>query len=274
MKILLCTDGSEAARQAVQFSLLLARHGDAICLLGVVEDHADAERAIRSAVETLGAELQAIGVECETKVRRGHAAEQILDEAAEWQAELIVIGQLGQRGLTRFTMGGTAARIVHYARCAVLLVKGARPTLRKMLACTGGGQPGLRDVAVAGQLAAQSGAEVIVLHVMSQVSLTEKGYRPELDAPADDLIDQRTREGEHLSVALQTLQTLGVRCTAKVRHGLVVDEITAEARDGDYDLLVIGAHAARGFSRWLLDDVTAHVLEEVPVPVLVVRGEL
>ena len=157
-------------------------------------------------------------------------------------------------------------------RCAVLLVKEARPALHKILACTGGGRPGLRDVEVAGQLAAQTGAQVTVLHVMSQVALTEKGYRPELEAPANDLIGQRTREGEHLTIALQTLQALGVNCAAKVRHGLVVDEIIAETRDGNYDLLVIGAHAARGLTRWLLDDVTAHVLEESQVPVLVVRA--
>jgi nucleotide-binding universal stress UspA family protein len=271
MKVLLCTDGSEAAHEAVKFSLLLARHGDEIRLLGVVEDHADAERSIRSALETLGVELQAIGVEYDTKKRRGYAAEQILDEAAEWQAELIVIGQLGERGLTRFIMGSTATRIVQYASCSVLLVKGARPALNKILACTGGREPGLRDVEVAGQLAAQTGSEVTVLHVMSQVALTEKGYWPELDAPANDLIGLRTREGEHLAIALQTLQTLGVNCAAKVRHGLVVDEIAAETRTGNYDLLVIGAHVAHGLNRWLLDDVTAHVLEEAQVPVLVVR---
>jgi nucleotide-binding universal stress UspA family protein len=271
MKILLCTDGSANAVQAARFGLQLARHGDAIRLLGVVEDHADAERSIHSALDSLRAELQAIEVECETKLRRGHAAEQILDEAAEWQADLIVIGQLGQRGLTRFIMGGTATRIVQYARCTVLLVKGQRPALRKMLACTGGRQPGLRDVEVAGQLAAQTGAEVTVLHVMSQVALTEKGYRPDLEAPANDLIGRRTREGEHLAIALQTLQMLGVNCAAKVRHGLVVDEIVAETREGNYDLLIIGAHVAHGLNRWLLDDVTAHVLEEAQVPVLVVR---
>ena len=270
MKILLCTDGSAEAARAARFSLLLARHGDAIRLLAVVEDHA--EQTIRRALESLGAELQAIGVECETQLRHGHAAEQILDEAAEWQADLIVVGRVGKRGLTRFSMGGTAARIVQYAPCSVLLVKEARPALRKILACTGGRQPGLRDVEAAGQLAAQTGAKVTVLHVMSQVALTEIGYRPELEAPATELIGQHTREGQHLQTALNTLRVLGVRCAAKVRHGLVVDEIAAEARDGDYDLLVIGANAARGFSRWLLDDVTAHVLDEVQLPILVVRG--
>ncbi len=272
MKILLCTDGSADATQAARFGLRLARRGsDSLRLLGVIEDHDDAEQSILSALETLGSELQTSGVAYETKMRRGHAAEQILDEAAEWQTDLIVIGQLGRRGLTRFIMGGTATRIIQYAHCSVLLVKGQRSVLQNMLVCTAGGQPGLHDVEVAGQLAAQIQAAVTILHVMSQVALTEKTYHPELEAPAAALIAQHTREGAHLETALNMLKSWGVSCTAKVRHGLVVDEIVAEARDGDYDLLIIGAHLAQGLTRWLLDDVTAHVLEETHIPILVVR---
>jgi len=149
-------------------------------------------------------------------------------------------------------------------------VKGHRPALKKILACTAGGEPGLRDVAAAGQAAVASGARVTVLHVMSQVPLTEHAYLPDLTATAEDLIARQTREGVHLRSALDQLQGRG---TAKVRHGFVVDEILAEVREGDYDLLVVGAHRARGLTRWLLDDVTAHLIEDSPVPVLVVRGE-
>jgi nucleotide-binding universal stress UspA family protein len=273
MKILLCTDGSPDAAQAARFGLRLARRGDdSLQLLGVIEDHAGAEQMIRHALETLGAELNSIGVEYQTKMRRGHAAEQILDEAAEWQADLIVIGQIGQRGLTRFIMGSTATRVVQYAPCSVLLVKGQPTALQKILVCTAGGEPGLRDVEVAGSLAAQAQAAVTVLHVMSQVALMEKTYRPELEASAEDLMAQRTREGMHLETALNMLRSLRVNCAVKVRHGLVVDEIVAEARYGAYDLLVIGAHLGHGLSRWLLNDVTAHVLEETRISVLVVRG--
>ena len=275
MKILLCTDGSADATRAARFGLRLARRGvDALQVLGVIEDDEDAERLIRSALTALETELLASGVAFETNMRRGHAAEQILDEAAEWQADLIVIGQLGRHGLTRFIMGGTATRIVQYARCSVLLVKGRRATLQRILVCTAGGEPGLRDVEVAGRLAAQTQATVTVLHVMSQVALTEKNYWPELEAPAEDLIARHTREGVHLAAALHTLNSVGVSGAARVRHGLVVDEIAAEARDGNYDLLVIGAHLARGLARWLLDDVTAHVLEETQIPILVVRGRI
>jgi nucleotide-binding universal stress UspA family protein len=107
---------------------------------------------------------------------------------------------------------------------------------------------------------------------MSQVPLSDAAYLPDLAASADDLIARHTREGLHLQSALEKLRERAPGSTAKVRHGFVVDEILAELRQGHYDLLVVGAHVARGLNRWLLDDVTAHLIEEATTPVLVVRG--
>ncbi len=271
MKILLCTDGSPAAERAVRFGMLLARDSqEPIELLGVIEDRQDTDR-IRAAMDTLGAELQMIGAVCEAKVGHGHAAEQILDEAEAWQANIIVIGQAGRRGLTRFIVGSTAMRVVQHAMCSVLLVKGERANVKKILVCTAGGEPGLRAVALAGWVAERARAAVTILHVMSQVPLSKDAYLPDLQANAEDLIARRTREGIHLQAALETLESHVVNRTAKVRHGFIIDEILAELHEGNYDLLVVGAHLARGLSRWLLDDVTARLLEETPLPVLVVR---
>jgi len=271
MRILLCTDGSPEAAKAARFGMLIARDSnEPIALLGVVERRPDTDQ-MHTAFEALGAELQSIGAQCEVKLRHGYAAEQILNEAEEWHADLIVIGQLGQRGLTRFLIGSTATRIVQYAPCSVLLVKGERSALRKILVCTAGGAPGLHDVEMAGRVAEHAQASVTVLHVMSQVPVSEDAYLPDLAATADDLIARHTREGVHLRSALETLMTRAPDCQAKVRHGFVIDEILAELRGGDYDLLVVGAHIARGLTRWLLDDVTAHLLEEAHVPVLVAR---
>jgi nucleotide-binding universal stress UspA family protein len=274
MRILLCTDGSPEAAKAAHLGMSLARGShEPIELLGVVEQRQDAEE-MRAGLETLGAELQTIGAQCDIKIRHGHAAEQILNEAEAWQADLIVVGQLGRRGLTRFFMGSTAIRIVQFAPCSVLLVKDNRSELHKILVCTAGGEPGLRDVSMAGRVAELAQAAVTVLHVMSQVPLSDAAYLPDLAANADDLIARHTREGLHLEAALKQLRERApaLSSTAKVRHGFVVDEILAELRQGDYDLLVVGAHVARGLNRWLLDDVTAHLIEEATTPVLVVRG--
>lgn len=273
MRILLCTDGSVEAAKAVRFGSLIARSSkEPIELLGVVESRRETG-ALRPGLGSLASELKQLRPDVEVKVRRGHAAEQILDEANEWRADLIVVGRSGKRGLTRFLMGGTATRIVEYAHCSVLLVKGDWGGLHRVLVCTAGGEPGLRDIDMAGRVAQLAEAHVTILHVMSQVPLAEDAYLPDLAAPAEELIARQTREGRHLQAGLETLAARSVRSTAKVRHGFVVDEIVAELREGDYDLLVIGAHIARGLTRWLLDDVTAHLLEEANLPVLVVRGE-
>jgi nucleotide-binding universal stress UspA family protein len=272
MKLLLCSDGSPAAAQAARFGMEIARGSNELVeLISVVEHPRDADK-LRSNLEALGHEIEAIGAQCSIKLRHGHAAEQILDEAAEWNADLIVLGRAGQRGLTRFLMGATAHRIIQYARCSVLLHKGDQLTLKKILACTAGSDPGLRDVDMAGQVAEQTQAEVTVLHVMSQVALSDKAYLPDLAASAEELIERQTREGQHLKAAIEKLIARSVNGRPKVRHGFVVDEILAEVREGHYDLLVVGAHSAHGLTHWLLDDVTADLLEETNLPVLVVHS--
>jgi nucleotide-binding universal stress UspA family protein len=74
-----------------------------------------------------------------------------------------------------------------------------------------------------------------------------------------------------LAQDLRLLSRHGIHPTAKVRHGLVVDEIISEARTGDYDLVVIGAHREQGWQRFLLDDLAHKILAQMDRPVLVVR---
>ncbi len=45
----------------------------------------------------------------------------------------------------------------------------------------------------------------------------------------------------------------------------------AEARSGDYDLVVIGAHPLEGWQHLLLDDLAREIITCLDRPVLVVR---
>jgi len=69
--------------------------------------------------------------------------------------------------------------------------------------------------------------------------------------------------------ALSPLQVF----TAVIRHGLVLDEIVAEAQEGQYDLLVTGAHITPGLNARLVDDLSADILLAANRPVLIVRQE-
>lgn len=59
------------------------------------------------------------------------------------------------------------------------------------------------------------------------------------------------------------------RRVARLTQGSIVDAILEFSREG-VDLIVMGAHGRRGFSRWLLGSTCAAVLEQAPCPVFVV----
>ncbi|MCK4425115.1 MAG: universal stress protein [Deltaproteobacteria bacterium] len=44
------------------------------------------------------------------------------DEAASWGADLIVMGKLGKRGVSRILLGSVAERVIEFANLPVLLV--------------------------------------------------------------------------------------------------------------------------------------------------------
>ncbi len=75
---------------------------------------------------TAKATVRDAGVEAETVLhdnfsRKVH--EQVTAEAAQWPADLIVLGTHGRRGVGRLVMGSSAEYIVRYATVPVLLVR-------------------------------------------------------------------------------------------------------------------------------------------------------
>lgn len=59
----------------------------------------------------------------EVRIRSGSPHDQILEEAAERDADLIVIATFGRTGLARYLMGSVVRHVLAGAACSVLLVK-------------------------------------------------------------------------------------------------------------------------------------------------------
>jgi len=273
MRILLCTDGSEHGQAALRFGSLIARASSKpATILGVLED--PNERALLDRALAKGQEWLAGAPTPELKVRKGHPAEEILKEVEAASYDLVVLGARGRRGITRFLMGSTAERIARYSDVPVLIVRGWLPKIEKLLICTAAGEPGLAAVEAGGKVASLVGAEVTVLHVMSQVPATYLSTRDleDLEGRADDLMAHGSREGVHLKQALALLGDMGVKARARVRHGLVVDEIMDEACGQPYDMVVIGTHIAVGWMRFLLEDVTRQLISCIDRAILVAKA--
>ena len=82
----------------------------------------DGERVLAEAK----AVVEAAGVEADTVLydrRNGQVHELVTAEAANWPADLIVLGTHGRRGVGRVVMGSSAEHILRHAPVPVLLVR-------------------------------------------------------------------------------------------------------------------------------------------------------
>ncbi|HEY9680126.1 MAG TPA: universal stress protein [Oculatellaceae cyanobacterium] len=75
------------------------------------------EEAEKLLAELFGAE-NVIG-----EVTEGYIKERILDDAKQWQADLIVVGSHGRRGFTKFLLGSVSEAIASHATCSVEIVR-------------------------------------------------------------------------------------------------------------------------------------------------------
>lgn len=217
--------------------------------------------------------LQMEDLEPQTKVRVGQPAEEIIHEAEEGRYDLIVMGEKRDPDLLTRLLGSNVKRVIEHAPCPVIIAKGRLGPIHRILLCDSGAE----SVSLLNRFIARLPAlvegdiAITVLHVMSQMTAGPGVKGKQLRASAEELIREHTPEGELLEQDVQILQKSNLRPQPKVRHGLVVDEILAEAQGGDYDLVVIGAHRGTGWERLLLDDLAQQIIEQMDRPVLVIR---
>ena len=281
MRILMASDGSDEAREAALYGAHIARAARAdVTLIGVADNAARLE-ALRTNLAVLAEEVSR-GGECQVavKVRQGFPEEQLLAETEEHFYHLVVISARGGRKTGSARMGSTARRLARYIKMPLLIVTQPRATISRVMICTSGEVQGESDARIGGAIAALVGARVTVLHVMSQIALAADARDEDLRRSAQDLIQSGAREGQHLKRLLEIMQSQGlmkVRCQLKVRHGLVLDEILAETREGSYDLVVIGAHQVpedqyKGLRLLFQENIAEDILTHTQRPILVVRA--
>lgn len=117
-RMLIATDGSETATKALRQGLdVAAGLGAEVTLLTVTND-ADAGRQL---LEKAAAEADERGVDHTTTVRSGEPAEEILTAGEEH--DLMVVGNRGMTGASRFMLGNVPNKVSHHATADLLIVK-------------------------------------------------------------------------------------------------------------------------------------------------------
>jgi nucleotide-binding universal stress UspA family protein len=189
---------------------------------------------------------------------------------------MVVAGSHRSGAFGRVASGGTAERLLHGSGCPVAVApRGYRrrvtDKLRRIGVAFVDTPDGREAVRQAADLAARSG---LPLTVLSVVAVHTNWFVPEAVRPEEETvpIEVRKEYQEALDRALAGLPE-EVRATGELLYGEVVDELSVVGERG-VDLLVCGSRGYGPVRRVLLGTVSAALLRQASVPVLVVpRGD-
>jgi len=142
-RIVVGTDGSDTAAEAVRQAIDLAKLTGAT--LSIVSAYAPVPKRriqgeqegvptdiaheigpredVNLVLDAAAATARAAGVEVRTHPVEADPADAILDVAAQIKADLIVVGNKGMTGATRFLLGSVPNKVSHHAPCSVLIVR-------------------------------------------------------------------------------------------------------------------------------------------------------
>ena len=144
-RILVPVDGSKTAQRGLKHALGLGKEqGARVRLLNVLDERflipalddfpVDPTMMIeslrttgREALADASATAEAQGIAAETAMLESggrYVSDLILEDARAWNADLIVMGTHGRRGLNRLLMGSDAERVLRATPVPVLLVRG------------------------------------------------------------------------------------------------------------------------------------------------------
>jgi nucleotide-binding universal stress UspA family protein len=272
MKILICSDGTPAAESAIELGrLLVAPLKAETTLFGIAEKSQD-QTALREALEKQAQPIRSPSVALNIIVHTGEPIREILDRTSKASYDLVVIGARWTGATGYYWRSEKTYEVIKAIQPPVLVAIGECKHLQRFLVCTGGKEFIERAIQFTGKLAAAVGASVTLLHVMAEPPAIYSDL-VRLEEDVDQLLQSKSELGTNLRQQKRELERLGVSAQVRLRHGIVIDQVFEEAREGDYDLIVTGTPQERGLLRhYIMGDLTRSILNHATCPVLVARA--
>jgi nucleotide-binding universal stress UspA family protein len=273
--LLIATNGFKGTWSSIEYGCWLASALDMkIVLLGVTEnlnpaaidDHHPLEDIFARAVEL----FQKNGVEYSLEVQNGNA-EEVIPRKAKQDDYIIVLGPLGRPQIRRMLTGRSIRHLMEEIEQPILYVPEPRLPLKKILICIGGLGYEVTAEHIAMQMAMKSRAEITLLHIIPPIDLNYPTAKT-VGANWQHLADTNTPVGRSLRQALEVAKNNALTAKVTARQGNVVEEILAEVKEGNYDLLCMGSvYSSNALRQLYAPNVTAEIADNAVCPILSAR---
>jgi nucleotide-binding universal stress UspA family protein len=202
-------------------------------------------------------------------MREGDAAQQIIEAAKSWNADMLVIGTHSRHGLRRMLLGSVAATVVRHAPCTILcvnrLVDGGIG--RHIVAAVDYDEQWPTEIKWASAIVQADEGTIEIVHSLPNADPVRQVYG--LDGP--NLMMQERKDAFHFMESMTPQVPPTVNIARNLQHGPAANAILCAASSARADLIVIGTTARHGLSRMMLGSTTDAVLRKAECPVLCVK---
>lgn len=203
----------------------------------------------------------------ETEIMTGDAGAAIIKKAAEWQADLIIVGSQNRSAIKRLFLGSVARIVVAEAGCSVRVARPGeveidKTAARRVIAAIDDSDS--VDLIV-GEIARREWARESVVQLVSATDT----FAQDAVQPFGQILDVQTIQRK----AREKLAASGLKVLTVVKEGDAKTILLAEAETLSADCIFVGTREIKGtIKRYLLGSVSTAILNAAPCSVEVVRA--
>jgi len=296
MRVVLAVDGSVAADRALDFVsrlelpattqirvVAVLDEGPAVLGMDWPEERPRAKsepesprQHLMTALETAKLALESAGhPQVDSVLLRGEPARAIIDEARDYEADLLVVGHRGRGALSSTLLGSTSMVLVEHAPCPLLVVR--QPTLRSVLLAEDGSASSYEATEAVARWPIFDNLPVTVVSVADvripiAMEVQPGIYEQVVESYLESADAARVQTSEMAARAAERLTAAGRLTAIDVREGSPASTIVEAARAHGVDLVVMGTRGHTGLARIALGGTARSVILHAPCSVLVVRG--
>jgi nucleotide-binding universal stress UspA family protein len=232
-----------------------------------------------SYLSEIASRLQNAGLRVSIHLYDGRPAEQIIEVAHSWDADLILMSSHGQSGISPWNVSSVVQQVILRAHRSLMIIRAYQPvtadltglSYRKIFLPLDGSQRAEMSLTVAESLARAHSSEILVAHIVRQPELPRRTSASQEDLL---LVNQLTERNQ--AEAIKYLEDLKSRIDVTIQTKLEVSPSISRslhqiADENDVDLTIISAHGYSGDTRWPYGSVGLGFIVYGSTPLLILQ---